>query len=119
MGTFTLMTQQATVHLGSDSLDNLHSTQNPSQRTKKQDVDATRWLVSEQTENQGISLVVRQDKSWKRTTLFIDQAVLLKRNTRINPTGQWDRVAEDMLLNFSESGDTVFHASSALERGAL
>ena len=33
------------------------------------------------------------------------------------PNGKWDRVAEDMMLNFSESGHPVFRASSALERG--
>ena len=30
-----------------------------------------------------------------------------------------DRVAEDMMLNFSESGHPVFRGSSALERGSL
>ena len=32
------------------------------------------------------------------------------------PNGKWDRVAEDMMLNFSESGHNVF---CALERGGL
>ena len=35
------------------------------------------------------------------------------------PNGKWDRVAEDMMLNFSESGHSIFRASSALERGDL
>ena len=35
------------------------------------------------------------------------------------PIGEWDRVAEDMMINFSESGHPVFRGSSALERGAL
>ena len=35
------------------------------------------------------------------------------------PNGEWDRVAEDMMINFSESGHPVFRGSSALERGAL
>ena len=35
------------------------------------------------------------------------------------PNGKWDRVAEDMMLNFSESGHPVFRRSSALERGDL
>ena len=35
------------------------------------------------------------------------------------PNGEWDRVAEDMVINFSESGHPVFRGSSALERGAL
>ena len=34
------------------------------------------------------------------------------------PNGKWDRVAEDIKLNFSESGHPVFRGSSALERGA-
>ena len=35
------------------------------------------------------------------------------------PNGNWDRVAQDMMLNFSESGHSVFRGSSALERGDL
>ena len=31
--------------------------------------------------------------------------------------GEWDNVAEIMMLNFSESGHTVFRGPSALERG--
>ena len=35
------------------------------------------------------------------------------------PHGKWDRVAEDMMLNFSESGHPVFRGSSAFEQGGL
>ena len=35
------------------------------------------------------------------------------------PNGKWDRVAEVMMLNFSESGHPMFRGSSALERGDL
>ena len=35
------------------------------------------------------------------------------------PNGKWDRVAEDMMINFSESGHPVFSGSIASERGAL
>ena len=35
------------------------------------------------------------------------------------PNGKWDWVAEDMMLNFSESGHSAFRASSAFERGDL
>ena len=35
------------------------------------------------------------------------------------PNGKWDRVAEDMMLNFSESGHPVFRGSSGLERGSF
>ena len=35
------------------------------------------------------------------------------------PNGKWDRFAEDMMLNFSESGHPVFRGSSDLERGDL
>ena len=33
--------------------------------------------------------------------------------------GEWDRVAENMMINLSESGHPVLRGSSALERGAL
>ena len=35
------------------------------------------------------------------------------------PNGKWDRVAEDMMVNFSETRHPVFRASCALERGDL
>ena len=35
------------------------------------------------------------------------------------PNGEWDRVAEDMMINFSESGHPVFRGSRSLERGNL
>ena len=35
------------------------------------------------------------------------------------PGGEWDRVAEPMMINLSESGHPTFRATSALERGTL
>ena len=35
------------------------------------------------------------------------------------PNGKWGRVAEDMMIIFSESGHPIFSGSSALEQGAL
>ena len=35
------------------------------------------------------------------------------------PQGEWDRVAELMMIKFSESGHPVFHATSPLSRGTL
>ena len=35
------------------------------------------------------------------------------------PDGDWDRIAERMMMNFAESGHPVFRAASALERGEL
>ena len=35
------------------------------------------------------------------------------------PDGQWDEVAENMMINFAESGNPIFRASSAPERGEL
>ena len=46
------------------------------------------------------------EKKWYRTHTY-------------KPNGKWDRVAEDMMLNFSESGHPVLRGSSALERGDL
>ena len=33
--------------------------------------------------------------------------------------GEWEKTAEDMMLNFAESGHPTFRAASALERGEL
>ena len=33
------------------------------------------------------------------------------------PLGEWDRVAEQMMINFAESGHPVFRATSPLSRG--
>ena len=35
------------------------------------------------------------------------------------PQGEWDRVAELMMIKFGESGHTVFRATSPLSRGTL
>ena len=35
------------------------------------------------------------------------------------PDGKWDKTAEDMMLNFAESGHPVFRATSTLEGGEL
>ena len=35
------------------------------------------------------------------------------------PQGEWDRVAEQMMMEFSESGHPVFRATSPLSRGVL
>ena len=35
------------------------------------------------------------------------------------PQGEWDRVAEQMMIKFSESGHPVFRATSPLSRGML
>ena len=50
---------------------------NQPQRKVKQLFDVTRTLVRNQKEIHGISLIDRQDTSWKRTTLLIDRAVQL------------------------------------------
>ena len=72
-----LVAQQAAVRLDNDHLENLHSTKNQSQRTMKQLFDVTKKLNSEQTEIHGISLINRQHKSRKRSTLLNDRAVQL------------------------------------------
>ena len=35
------------------------------------------------------------------------------------PNGEWNRVAENMMINFAETGSSLFCAISALERGEL
>ena len=35
------------------------------------------------------------------------------------PDGQWDEVAENMMINFAERGHPIFRASNAVERGEL
>ena len=41
-----------------------------------------------------------------------------QKNTQ-KPSGEWDDVAEQMILNVSESGHPVFRGTSARERGTL
>ena len=36
-----------------------------------------------------------------------------------SPQGEWDHVAEDMLLEFAESGRPIFRATTPLSRGKL
>ena len=39
--------------------------------------------------------------------------------TEYSPQGEWDRIAEQMMLTFAESGHPVFQATSPLSRGTL
>ena len=48
-------------------------------------------------------LVPGSEKSWYGTDVC-------------KPAGQWDEVAEDMMLNFAESGHPIFRTTSAVER---
>ena len=63
------------------------------------------------------SLQIMQEDS--RTDIGRSLGLDQKRNgtelTRTSRTENGDRVAEDMVLNFSESGHPVFRGSSALE----
>ena len=36
-----------------------------------------------------------------------------------SPQGEWDRIAEDMLLEFAKSGHPIFRATTPLSRGKL
>ena len=36
-----------------------------------------------------------------------------------SPRGEWDRIAEQMMLTFAESGHPVFRSTSPLSRGVL
>ena len=36
-----------------------------------------------------------------------------------SPQGEWDKIAEKMMLTFAESGHPVFRATSPLSRGVL
>ena len=36
-----------------------------------------------------------------------------------SPLGEWDRVAEQMMIKFEESGHPIFRAASPLSRGVL
>ena len=66
---FMTVTLLATVHLGNDDVENLHSTNNQPQRTVKHLFDVTKKLDRHQKEIQGISVIDWQQSSWKRTTL--------------------------------------------------
>ena len=64
----------------------------------------------------------RMCKKIRARTLVVSRASIRKENgaelTRTSRT-EWDHVAEDMMINFSESGHPVFRGSSAFERGSL
>ena len=67
-------------------------------------------------------IVADSAKSIRARSLVVSWAWMRKKwygTHTYKPNGKWDRVAEDMMLNFSESGHPVFRSSSALERGDL
>ena len=43
----------------------------------------------------------------------------VRESNTYQPNGEWEDVAEHMLLHFSESGPPVFRGTSALHRGTL
>ena len=43
----------------------------------------------------------------------------MMRNFSGRPDGSWDKIAEQMMLNFSASGHPISRASSDFERGEL
>ena len=53
--------------------------------------------------------------------LFLGPGSEKKRSSTYNerPQGEWDRVAESMMISFGESGHPVFRATSPLSRGTL
>ena len=61
-------------------------------------------------------------KDWRTDIgrfLGLDQTISGAGRHTCNPNGKWDRVADDMMLIFIESGHLVFRSSSALERRDL
>ena len=51
-----------------------------------------------------------------RTRIRKEVGILLM---KANPQGEWNRVAEQMMMEFSESGHPVFRYISPLSRGVL
>ena len=61
-------------------------------------------------------------KQNRARTLVVSRAGSEKKwcgSNTYKPNGEWDDVAEHVLLNFGESGHPVFRGTSALERGTL
>ena len=55
-------------------------------------------------------------------TLVVSLGLYQRRNgaeLTHKPNGEWDRVTDIMMINFSERGHSVFRRSSAFERGDL
>ena len=75
----------------------------------KQLFQVTERLITDQKEISGLTTIDHEQPVWRGTTLLCDKAGEITR----------DRVAELMMIKFSESGHPVFRAMSPLSRGTL
>ena len=82
--------------MGKNYSDNWHSIKSTKYHTMKQMFDISAKLVSEQDEIYGVKTISED-----------------------SPQGEWDKMAELMMLNFAESGHPVFRATTPLSSGRL
>ena len=66
-----------------------------------------------------VSLFAKRFPAARRSNLGLGSETMWNSTDKERPIGKWDRVAELMMIKFSESGHPVFHATSPLSRGTL
>ena len=75
-GMFMSSTLQASVFMGKNHSENLHSIKNTEDLTMKQMFDISEKLVSEQDEIYGLNTINWEDSSWKHSSLVSDEEVI-------------------------------------------
>ena len=154
---FMSSTLEASVFMGKNYSENVHSVKNTGiDLTLKQMFDTSEKLIAGQSDEMfGVSQINREDSSWKQLCSMTPHGDLKTMNGNVlltpllclysqrtcpaghwsflgpgseikcystyneRPGGEWDRVAESMMIRFGESGHPVFRATSPLSRGTL
>ena len=81
---FVSSTLQASVFMGRNYSDNLHSIKHTEDLTKKQMFDISEKLISEQSDEiYGVNTINWEDSSWKYLSLIGDEQVISLSNTKV------------------------------------
>ena len=84
MGMFLSSTLQASVFMGKNYSDNLHSIKNTEDLTMKQMFDFSEKLITEQSDEiYGINTISWEDYSWKWLSLVGDEEVISLQRTKV------------------------------------
>ena len=104
---FMSSTLQASVFMGKNYSDNLHSIKNTEDLTMKQMFDISEKLISEQSDEiYGVNTINWEDSSWKHLSLVGDEQVISLLHTKVY-------VLSDSVLCFGKMSDNqILHGKT-------
>ena len=135
-GMFMATTLNAATFMGKNFSTIQSIVKNHESLTLKQMFDVTAQLVNNQEEINCLDKILCGKNSWTHLSLINDEVVINLQSTghwsfigpgsekkwypsENSPQGAWDHIAEELLLEFAESGHPIFRATTPLSRGQL